>query len=468
MSDEKKGTVVIDETGENIREKTKEEVEVENKKLEESLQPEKKDEGLDPDVLKKLKSKSKKKEATAQPVRDRSLYWGVIGVGQAGSRIAEIFYKLGYESCVFNTASQDLEFIEMPENRKVLLNLALGGAGKELSNGALAVENNADIVMDKLNDFFTDDQEMLLVVASGAGGTGSGGIENMIHLASSLGKPIGVIYVLPLESEDALGKHNAITTLSKLSKLASSDVISSLVVVDNAKIDLIYSGLSKADFWDVANSSIVEPLHLFNHLSSLPTKYDALDAMDFARGFTAGDCTIFGMIEVEDYLETTAIAEAVVENLEHSLLASDFDLTETRFCEYIVTGSPEALRKLPAANIHYATHMLSEQCDNPQMIHGVYEMEDMDTDCIRVYTLLSGLGLPRTRINSLQKDAEKKMSAIRDKERKRASNMNIDYGTGTETQDKAQEVHRLIKQKKSGFGQIASNAGKRILDKRKR
>jgi cell division GTPase FtsZ len=370
---------------------------------------------------------------------------------------------------VFNTATQDLEHIDLPTNKKVFLPFALGGAGKELDNGRQAVEQNGEMILNKLNDTFSDEQEMLILAVSGGGGTGSGGAEAMLGLMATLGKPIGVIYVLPLESEDSLSKHNSVTTLGRLAKMASTDAITTLIVVDNAKIDLIYPNLSKADFWVTANNAIVEPLHLFNNLSAQATRYDSLDAMDFGRVFTAGDCTIYGMIEVIDYMETTAIAEAVIDNLESGLLASDFNLTETRFGGYIVTGSSEVLKKLPAANIHYASHVISEKCDSPQLVGGVYEVET-DEDCVKVYTMFSGLGLPAARIDSLTKEASEQMAVIKEKEKTRSDRMSVEYGSGNETQNKAQEVHRMIQKKKSGFGKLTTNAnaGRRIVDRRKR
>lgn len=383
------------------------------------------------------------------------------------SRIAETFYQLGYEACVFNTATQDLEHIELPSNKKVFLPFALGGAGKELDNGRQAVEQNGELVINKLNESFGDEQEMLILAVSGGGGTGSGGAEGMLGLMSTLGKPIGVIYILPMESEDALSKHNSVVTLGKLAKMASTDVITTLIVVDNSKIELIYPGLSKAEFWGTANNAIVEPLHLFNYLSAQPTKYDSLDSMDFGRVFTTGDCTIYGMLEVEDYMETTSIAEAVVENLESGLLASDFNLKETRFGGFIITGNPEVLAKLPAININYASHMISEACDSPSLVNGVYE-QNIEKDVVRVYTLFSGLGLPSARIDGLKEEAGQKMAVLKEKEQSRADRMAVEYGAGTDSQSKAQEVHRIIQQKKSGFGKLTSNAGKKVKDRRKR
>jgi cell division GTPase FtsZ len=471
--------VVNESTGDVVRLKSDAEIVQENEDLEAALklkEPEEEKRELDPSVLEKLKNKQEAKQEDevmkAIAKRDRSLYFGTVGLGQAGSRVCEIFYNFGYESCVFNTATQDLEHIKLPDKKKIFLPFALGGAGKELDNGRLAIEQNAEKILEDLNNNFDETQEMLILAVSGGGGTGSGGAEAILGLMATLGKPIGVIYILPMESEDALSKHNSVVTLGKLAKMASTDAITTLIVVDNSKIELMYPGLSKAEFWTTANHAIVEPLHLFNHLSAMSTPYDSLDSMDFGRVFTTGDCTIYGMLEVEDFMETTAIAEAIIENLEAGLLVSDFNLKETRFGGYIVVANPETLKKLPAVNIDYANHVISEACDSPSLVRGVYEM-DIEDDLVRVYTLFSGLGLPAPRVESLQKQATEQMAIIREKEKTRADRMNVEYGAGNDTQAKSQEVHRIIQQKKSGFGKLTTNAGqkvagKRIIDRRKR
>lgn len=438
---------------------------------------------LDPAVLESLRAKRaamaahKEDKMPEGPMeekraakRDRSLNFGVVGLGQAGSRVAETFHGLGYDACVMNTATQDLEFIGMPEDRKLFLPFALGGAGKELDNGRQAIEQNAELIMSKLREVFGDGNEMMLLAVSGGGGTGSGGAEAIIGLMSSLGKPIGVIYILPMESEDSLSKHNAVTTLGKLAKMASSDAISTLIVVDNAKIELLYPGLSKAEFWPVANRAIVEPLHLFNSLSAMATPYDSFDSMDFGRIFTAGDCLIYGMMEVSGFAETTAIAEAVMEQLDRSLLSSDFNLKEARFGGLLVVGSKAAMSSLPAENIHYAAHIIGEACDYAQLTRGVYEVPDIGDDTIRIYTMFSGLGLPATRVEMLKQEAEEQMKQIREKEKTRASRMSVDYGAGTDTAAKAQEIRRLIQQNKSSFGKLTTNANKRpdLIDRRRR
>src|ERR1700720_623915 len=65
--------------------------------------------------------------------KDRSLALGVVGLGHAGSKIAEAFYKVGYDAIVINLAQQDLKLIGLPDTNKLLLEYGIGGASKELS-----------------------------------------------------------------------------------------------------------------------------------------------------------------------------------------------------------------------------------------------------------------------------------------------------------------------------------------------
>ena len=99
---------------------------------------------MDNNVLEKLKAKSKKKAKKAKEDSDMpvvvddknvSINLSVIGVGQAGSRIAEEFHKLGYDTGVINTSAQDLEYIDVMSNQKLLLEGSLGGTGKDLDLG---------------------------------------------------------------------------------------------------------------------------------------------------------------------------------------------------------------------------------------------------------------------------------------------------------------------------------------------
>jgi cell division GTPase FtsZ len=442
--------VVVTENDQVKKIKSDREIIEENQKLEEEL-----------------KGKVEEKDMTVMLVeqQDRSVNVGVIGVGQCGSKLAEEFYNRGYHAIVINTAMQDLKPIQIPERQKLFLDYALGGSAKDLDTGAAAAEEYSEQILGMVQDNFAD-SEVLMLVTSGGGGTGSGSAETMVSILSQMDKPLTVVYVLPLASEDTLAKHNSIQTLSRLSKLAKEDVVNSLVVVDNAKIGVLHPGKSMAEFWKVANETIVEPLHLFNKLSSTPSEYGSLDPMDFTRIFVGtGDCTLYGMIEIEDFLEEEAIAEAVITNMENGLLASEFDLRQTRSAGVIITASREILQQIPATNIEYGFAMVNKLCnEGTQVFRGVYEIEGQDT--LKVYSLFSGLGLPEERVAELKAEAERHMAALKGKEDNRASNMTIDVGR-TKAVSAEDQLHKKIKNKKSAMGKIKRNS-KRVVDRRRK
>jgi len=473
MSEEQGNRVVVTNSDDVVKRiRTDNEIVKENDELEQSLKEKTQKQKL-ADILKEKQEMRKQQKVEEEDMAlmlvdepDRSLNWGCVGVGQAGSKIAECFHDRGYNVVAINTALQDLKYINIPERQKLFLDYSLGGAAKDLDTGRAAAEQYENEIEKHISGH-TEDCEVLMLIVSGGGGSGSGGAETVINIMSKQGKPISVLYVLPMQSEDSLAKHNAVQTLSKLAKLAKNDVINSLIVVDNSKIELMFPGKSMAEFWKVANEAIVEPLHLFNKLSSAPSEYTSLDPMDLSRLLIGtGDCILFGSIKVDNYMEDEAIAEAMITNLESGLLSSDFDLTQTRSAGIIITGNKDALSKVPVSNIEYGFSMISKICnDGTRVFRGIYEI-DGHPDTLKIYSFFSGLGLPEERVTELKVEAERHMNALKGKEDSRATSMNIDLGK-TQTTSAVDQMHKKIKNKHSAMGKLNRNS-KRIIDKRRR
>jgi cell division GTPase FtsZ len=450
--------------------KTAEQVEAENDKLEKALAEEGRKSRMDPDVLAKLSAKAGKKEKEA-PVpevisqKEVSINIGVLGVGQAGSRIAEVFHKKGYDVGVINTSSQDLKFIDVLPHQKLLLDGSLGGTGKDLDLGRDIFEASRDEVAD-FTDRVLEGNDMAFLAISGGGGTGSSSVDVMVETLFATEMPVGVIYVLPKATEDAQSKRNSIETLARLARMAADNMIASLVVVDNARIETIYGGLSQAKFWDTANEAIVAPIHLFNSLTAQPSRHTSLDPSDFGKIISAGDCSVYGVVEVEDYMEETALAEAVIESLSGNMLAEGFDLTQTRVGGVIILGSDEAISKLPAINIDYCFHMISEKTNGASIYQGIYADESVGRG-IKIYSWFAGLGLPQDRIENLQKESKEQAAVLAEKERTRASSMTLDLEED-KTTSVADKIHKKISKKNSGFNKLQGGARKSIIDRRRR
>lgn len=414
----------------------------------------------------KAKSEAKQQEpkmaARIVSTKERSLSLGVLGSGQAGSRIAEAFYKLGYPSCVVNTALQDLKFIDVPDSNKLLLEYGLGGAAKEMEIGKAAAESHRGEILQLVNDKLASAQVHLLCLSLG-GGSGAGSCETLVDLLAETGKPLVVITVLPMDTEDAQTKANALETLAKLAKLTQSKRVSNLIVVDNAKIEAIYHNVSQVEFYGVANKAIVNPIDVFNTLSSMPSSTKALDPMEWTKLFVDGEgLTVYGEFSVDNYEDDTAIAEAVINNLNGNLLASGFDLKQSRYVGFMIAANKNVWAKIPASSINYASSMINDLCGTPRGIFkGIYTIDD-PADTVKVYSMFSGLGLPASRVDQLKTETKDLQSKVRDKEDSRKLTLELDTGV-SETVSAAQKVKEKIAQKSSTFGKFVGG----VVDRRK-
>jgi cell division GTPase FtsZ len=394
--------------------------------------------------------------------KERSIVFGVLGSGQAGSRLAEAFYKMNYDAVVVNTASQDLKYIDVPDANKLLLEYSLGGAAKEIEIGKAAAEQHREKILQLVNDKLASSQINVLCLSLG-GGSGAGSCETLVDILVEIGKPIVVMTVLPMDTEDAQTKNNALETLSKLARMAQSKKIANLIVADNAKIETIYQNISQVDFFGMANKAIVETIDVFNTLSSMPSSVKPLDAMEWAKLFTDGEgLSIYGELTVSNFKEDTAIAEAVINNLSSNLLAGGFDLKQSKYVGVIIAANKDVWQAIPSSSINYAMAMVGDLCNQPKgVFKGIYTV-DMPENVVKVYSFFSGLGLPAARVDQLKKDAQSHMQTVKSKDDQRNLTLQLDTGVN-ETVSAAQKVKDKIAAKSSAFGKLTQG----VVDRRK-
>lgn len=428
------------------------------------------EDALDNERLARLKEKlaKKKGEDMSPPViveeKIRSIKFGVIGSGGGGSRLAEVWYSLGYDAVAINTATQDLQPINMPDANKLFLDHGLGGAAKELEIGQAAAEAHRDAINELVNKKLGNCQ-MLLFCTSLGGGSGAGSAEVVIDILLQLGKPIAVITILPQSTDDAQTKHNALQTLSKLTKLVQARKVDNLIVVDNAKIETIYKDVGQFNFFPVSNKAIIEPIDQFNTLSSKASPVKGLDPTEFGKIFTDGQgLTIYGTMTVENYEDETAIAEAVVDNLSGSLLASGFDLKKARYVGAIFAANQKVWDKIPNSSVNYAMAMINDVCGAPLgVFKGIYSVPEIEEDAIRVYSMFSGLALPTTRVDQLKAEAKERIAKSEQKDEERKVALKLD--AEDETISAADAIKKHIASKKSSFGKLTNQA---VIDRRKK
>src|SRR5258708_4778735 len=425
---------------------------------------------IDEDKLAKLRAKlalkNKETEMTTNhstlAKREKSINFGIVGSGQGGSRLAECWYRLGYDAVAINTAIQDLKFIDIPDSNKLLLEHGLGGAGKGLELGRQDGEKYRGQMTELVNTQLADSQ-ILIVALSLGGGSGAGSCDTLVDILGGTGKPVCVMTVLPMDSEGSQTKSNALHTLSKLAKYAQSKKISNLIVVDNAKIEAVYRNVSQIDFFNVANKVIVEPLDIFNTVSAMPSSSKPLDSMEWAKLLVDGEgLSTYGTIKIYNYQEEDSIAEAVIENLNGNLLASGFDLKQSKYVGVIVSANANVWKSVTASSINYALHLVEDQCGNPnEVFKGIYVI-DTPEDCVTIYSMFSGLSLPESRVAQLKKEVEGLKLVAQEKDTKR--NLSLQLDIGNQEISKVQEIKNKVASKNSAFNKLTNST---IIDRRK-
>lgn len=426
------------------------------------------EQAVDLNKLASLKAKSQAKQmeqklAPLAPKKEKSLVFGVLGSGQAGSRLAETFFKLGYDAVAVNTAMQDLKFIDIPDSNKLLLHHGLGGSAKDLAIGQAAAEAHRQEIQELITNKLTNSQVNILCLSLG-GGSGAGSCETLVDIFTEVGKPLVVMTVLPMDSEDPQTKKNALETLAKLTKLTQSKKIANLICVDNAKLESIYQNVSQIDFFSTANKAIVETIDVFNTYSSMSSSVKPLDPTEFAKLFLDGEgLSIYGELIVSNFREDTSIAEAVISNLDSNLLAGGFDLKQAKYVGVIIAANREVWAATPSASVNYALSMINERANNPSgVFKGIYTI-DIPEPVIKVYSMFSGLSLPENRIEQLKKETKELSSITKGKDEQRNLSLKLDVAGTEENVSAAQKVKEKIAAKASTFGKFVNN----VSDRRK-
>ncbi len=390
--------------------------------------------------------------------------WGVIGTGHAGSRIAEKFAQYGYPTCCINTARQDLDHIQLPEANKYLMDFALGGVGKDMRLGSQAIKLYRKQITSLVNATFGDEVDMIIVTVGLGGGTGGGSLRELIDILKEQRIPIVLLATLPMVNEGATTKTNAIHALDELSQLSKKEAINGLIIVDNSRIEVLYPNVASSALWSVANAEIVNVLNTLNTVSALGTAHTALDPMDFAKIFTTGNCTIYGKLKIPHYMEPSALADAILENVTANVLAEGFDLSQTIRAGIVLVAPSDVLEQIPSVHVNYAFRALNDLVGSADVFRGVYTMNrGLESsaevgDFVTMYCIFSGIGLPRDRVESLIKESNIQTSEL-DKKMGDKSVMNVFEEARTVQVEEDQ--YQAIKQSKSPVGQMMSKRARR-------
>lgn len=243
---------------------------------------------------------------------------GIIGLGNTGNQIASLaFEKLHIPVIAVNSSSKDLETIPNSIPKKLIsdANGQSQGAGK---NRQLAKKYLKDSIMGFLSaediQSFICELDILFIISSTGGGTGSGTSLVMTSIISSMFPDVHVISVgiLPVMSE-ALSAH--VNTLEYLNELYGTLENQTYMLYDNDK----YADLPSHKMMEFVNNEVVKDIDVMRCTYNYTTKYDSIDEQDMTRLTSFSGRILVARLEdiKERDLDTTSIEELLLKKIKN-------------------------------------------------------------------------------------------------------------------------------------------------------
>lgn len=198
----------------------------------------------------------------------------VVGIGNAGSQVAALAAeRLKVPVLAINSSEKDLQTI--PDNIPHYLMGDEKGAGKE--RGA-AKKFFKDSVMDMLKDEEVSDvfnQEVVFIVSSTGGGTGSGTAPIMANVIQEVYRETKIILIgiLPTLREALSTQVNTIEYMKELYETLSD---ATYMVYDNEKL----AKLPTTTMMQRINQSIVDDIDVIRGTYQRPTRFASIDEKD--------------------------------------------------------------------------------------------------------------------------------------------------------------------------------------------
>ena len=284
---------------------------------------------------------------------------GFIAVGQAGGNIGQQFEKRGYPVLYINTSQEDLDTLK---NSKYVYHITNGdGANKNRDKAKqLVIEDydNIAAMIDKVVD-----SDILFVLFSSGGGTGSGSGPMLIDMLTGEGRQVGAVTILPQAEESVKTQFNAYECFKELINL---DKMASLFILDNSREDKFK-----------INENFVE---LFCSYITIPQNYisdkgNIDDAEIKETLLTIGVSCIVGT-------EKTDIAQ-LIQSIKNNIYAP----IEATSVKYIALAADESLGSIELNELHKAVNVPLDE-------YRAYT----DGNCI---IFLAGLPYPVERLDSI-------------------------------------------------------------------
>ena len=312
----------------------------------------------------------------------------VIGIGNAGGQVANVACSRGFNAFCINSSEKDLDIIN--EGIPVFLLGNAEGAGKDrrVAKGFVK-QYYRDLLKTEDFDTFMGDMDIVFIVSSTGGGTGSG---MSIILADILGKvyqnKIFInVGILPTLTDSIGAQRNTLEYMKEINALGKG-----YMLYDNNK----YKHLTPSTYMNNINREIVDALCYLRGDYSFKTKYGMIDDADMFKLLTVPGMINVSMYEgfmekdMDDHVMLDSYIAKVMKNNGTCQLDKDHIIKRMG----VIVNLNEDLSR------YYSSGMedFKANVGEPLEVFEHYYLKDDDSVPNRIGVILSGLSIPDDRI----------------------------------------------------------------------
>lgn len=206
---------------------------------------------------------------------------GIIGIGNCGSQIAHLAekkYNAIFDSVYINTSQSDLSMITTDSIKfKIGNNEEIEGSGKNRFKMKQYLREDIERILsdDKFLKTIAD-KKYVFIIASTAGGTGSGAAPVLLDILRQAFVDVHFILVgvLPKIQDSLSDQGNSLEFLSELYTSLGDNT--TYMLYDNETT----VNKSPTEALEIVNNEIVEDLRILSGIDNHPTPYESIDPAD--------------------------------------------------------------------------------------------------------------------------------------------------------------------------------------------
>ena len=312
----------------------------------------------------------------------------VLGIGNAGGQIANIAGTSGFNVFCINSSEKDLDVIN--EDIPVFLLGNSEGAGKDRRVAKSFVKQYYKDLL-KTEDFnqFMGDTDVVFIVSSTGGGTGSGMSVIIADILSKVyqNKIFINVGILPTLNDSIGAQRNTLEYMKEINGLGKG-----YMLYDNNK----YKHLTPSSYITKVNHEFVDALKYLRGDYSFKTKYGMIDDADMFKLLT-----VPGMINVSEYvgfmekdMDDSVRLDSYIPKIMKTNGTCQLDKDRIIKRMGVIVNLTEDLSR------YYSSSMedFKANVGEPLEVFEHYYLKDDESIPNRLCVILSGLSLPDDRI----------------------------------------------------------------------